>query len=160
LRFTLFSILVLSLLLPSYPAEVHTIYVVDYAFEAPDGSTDIEISIGDTIIFQWNSTDTHNVAQIENEGDDNRLESGFYSGEPISGSLNWTLPQEYTNSDITLFYICEPHYSMDSMRGKIIVGEGSSEPIEDSSTTIPTLPILSILSILGLVSHFRRHHSN
>ena len=160
MRFTLFSILVLSLLLPSYPAEVHTIYVVDYAFEAPDGSTDIEISIGDTIIFQWNSTDTHNVAQIENEGDDNRLESGFYSGEPISGALNWTLPQEYTNSDITLFYICEPHYSMDSMRGKIIVGDGSSEPIEDSSTTIPTLPILSILSILGLVSHFRRHHSN
>ena len=67
--------------------------MVDYAFEAPDGSTDIEISIGDTIIFQWNSTETHNVAQIENEGDDNRLESGFYSGEPISGSLKWTLPQ-------------------------------------------------------------------
>ena len=160
MRFTLFSILVLSLFLPSYPAEVHTIYVVDYAFEAPDGSTDIEISIGDSIIFQWNSTDTHNVAQIENEEDEGRLEGGFYSGEPISGTYNWTLPEEHTTSDITLFYICEPHYSMDSMRGKIIVGAGSSEPVDNSSTTIPTLPFLSILSILGLVSHFRRQHSN
>ncbi|OIR14798.1 MAG: hypothetical protein BEU04_02690 [Marine Group III euryarchaeote CG-Bathy1] len=152
--------LVMIFLLPSFAAEVHTIYVVDYAFETPDGSTDIEISIGDTIIFQWNSTDTHNVAQIENEEDEGRLEGGFYSGEPISGTYNWTLPEEHTTSDITLFYICEPHYSMDSMRGKIIVGAGSSEPVDNSSTTIPTLPFLSILSILGLVSHFRRQHSN
>ena len=101
MRFTLLSILFLFLFLPSYVAEVHTIYIVDYAFEAPDGSTDIQIPIGDTIIFQWNSTDTHNVAQIENEEDDSRLESGFYSGEPVSGSLNWSLPQEYTNSNIT-----------------------------------------------------------
>ena len=160
MRFTLLSILVMIFLLPSYAAEVHTIYVVDYAFETPDGSTDIEISIGDTIIFQWNSTDTHNVAQIENEEDEGRLEGGFYSGEPISGTYNWTLPEEHTTSDITLFYICEPHYSMDSMRGKIIVGAGSSEPVDNSSTTIPTLPFLSILSILSLVSHFRRQHSN
>ena len=160
MRFTLLSILFLFLFLPSYVAEVHTIYIVDYAFEAPDGSTDIQIPIGDTIIFQWNSTDTHNVAQIENEEDDSRLESGFYSGEPTSGTYNWTLPQEYTNSDITLFYLCEPHYTMDSMRGKIIVGEGSSEPTDDTSTTIPSLPLLSILSILGLVSHFRKQHSN
>ena len=117
------------LLIPSYVAEVHTIYVVDYAFESPDGSADIQIPIGDTIIFQWNSSDTHNVAQIENEEDNDRLEDGFYSGEPISGTYNWTLPQEYTNSNITLFYICEPHYTMDSMRGKIIVGEGSPEPL-------------------------------
>nr|AIE95273.1 hypothetical protein [uncultured marine group II/III euryarchaeote AD1000_61_A07] len=160
MRFTLLSMLVMIFLLPSFAAEVHTIYVVDYAFETPDGSTDIEISIGDTIIFQWNSTDTHNVAQIENEEDEGRLEGGFYSGEPISGTYNWTLPEEHTTSDITLFYICEPHYSMDSMRGKIIVGAGSSEPVDNSSTTIPTLPFLSILSILGLVSHFRRQHSN
>ena len=160
MRFTLLSILVMLLFLPSYAAEVHTIYIVDYAFEAPDGSTDIQIPIGDTIIFQWNSTDTHNVAQIENEEDESRLEGGFYSGEPISGTYNWTLPEEHTTSDITLFYICEPHYSMDSMRGKITVGAGSSEPVDNSSTTIPTLPLLSILSILGLVSHFRRQHSN
>ena len=160
LRIHIISVLLLSLLFPSVTAEVYTIYVVDYAFETPDGSTDIQVSVGDTIIFQWNSTESHNVAQIENEGDDNRLEGGFYSGDPTSGNYSWTLPPEYTNSDISLFYICEPHYTMDSMRGKIIVGGGSPEPEEEQSSTIPFLSLPSTLVLFGIISCLRRQHSN
>ena len=95
-----------------------------YAFD----NTDLSIDVGQTVCWIWNDESMeHNVAEIENEGDKERLRGGKYSGEAmISEDYRITFEE-----DLTFYYICEPHISM-NMVGKVTVGTGIMEESESN----------------------------
>jgi plastocyanin len=82
----------------------------------------LQVSVGDTVEFVWYNG-SHNIVQVS-DAEATLYESGFRSGDPVVGG-NWTLPAEYTATNGTLEYVCEPHVVMD-MRGTIIVGSGAA----------------------------------
>ena len=98
----------------------------------PFTPAELAVGVGDSIVFVWDETvDAHNVAQV---ADANAItwNNGFRSGDIVGGSGYWMLPVEATAADATLYYICEPHASMD-MRGSITVGIGD-EPADDGGS--------------------------
>ncbi len=109
-------------------AATYCVIISDYAFTPAE----LAVGVGDSIVFVWDETvDAHNVAQV---ADANAItwNNGFRSGDIVGGSGYWMLPVEATAADATLYYICEPHASMD-MRGSITVGIGD-EPADDGGS--------------------------
>ena len=106
---------------PSDPV-THEITVRNFSF-IPEV---LNIEIGDSVVFIWeDSAMGHNVEQVSDSSDTTYDSGGFRSGDPESGPAQWDLPDTFTQDNVTLFYICNPHVLSHSMRGKIIVGEGS-----------------------------------
>ena len=96
-----------------------------YAYEV----TDLSIDVGQTVCWIWEDESIpHNVAQIENEGDTDRMLGGKYSGMPMS-SVDYRVTFD---EDQTFLYICEPHATMD-MVGKVVVGTGVMVAVDDPS---------------------------
>ena len=99
---------------------------------------DLSIDVGQTVCWIWEDESmAHNVAQIENEGDTNRMLGGKYSGMAMT-----TLDYRVTfDENQTFLYICEPHATMD-MVGKVVVGTGIMEVVDetDSSTDSNSVP--------------------
>ena len=106
----------------------------------------LEVEIGDNVTFVWGNG-SHNVAQVSDSGS-NDYNSGFYSGNPQVGG-NWSLPADYTAQDGTLYYVCEPHATM-NMRGSIIVGSGSV-PLPEISMEFSEFPWLSYLLVFPII---------
>ena len=99
---------------------------------------DLSIDVGQTVCWIWEDESmAHNVAQIENEGDTNRMLGGKYSGMAMT-----TVDYRVTfDENQTFLYICEPHATMD-MVGKVVVGTGIMEEVDetDSSTDSNSVP--------------------
>ena len=99
---------------------------------------DLSIEVGQTVCWIWEDESmAHNVAQIENEGDTNRMLGGKYSGMAMT-----TVDYRVTfDENQTFLYICEPHATMD-MIGKVVVGTGIMEEVDetDSSTDSNSVP--------------------
>ena len=99
---------------------------------------DLSIDVGQTVCWIWEDESmAHNVAQIENEGDTNRMLGGKYSGMAMT-----TVDYRVTfDENLTFLYICEPHATMD-MVGKVVVGTGIMEVVDqtDSSTDSNSVP--------------------
>ena len=87
------------------------------------------------------------MAQVS-DSDSNDYNLGFYSGASQEG-CNWSLPSEFTSQDGTLYYVCEPHASM-NMRGSIIVGSGSL-PLPEISMEFSDFPWLSYILVFPLI---------
>ena len=121
---------------------------------------ELTISVGETVCWQWtDAMDSHNVAEIANEGDQVKKEGGVYSG-----AIATTVDFRHTfEEDMTFYYICEPHVSMD-MVGKVVVGNGgpASEVVEESATddeesSTPSLGILvSVIAMIAVTLFARR----
>ena len=121
---------------------------------------ELTIAVGETVCWQWtDATDSHNVAEIANEGDQEMKEGGVYSG-----AIATTVDFRHTfEEDMTFYYICEPHVSMD-MVGKVVVGNGGpeSEVVEESATddeesSTPSLGILvSAIAMIAVALFARR----
>lgn len=112
-------------------AKNHTVIVGNNFFSPKE----VQINIGDRLFFEWNEDALgHNIAQVESSSKTS-YKSGFRSGDPVNGPLIWELPDEFTQTNVTLFYICEPHV-IAGMRGKVIVGEGSPEPRKSGGFTV------------------------
>ena len=143
-----FVLLLATLLLPVASAEDHTVLVS----QSPDGMSyyfepeTLNVNIGDNVTFVW-ANGSHNVAQVASSAS-NAYTSGFRSGAPQVG-VNWTLPSEYTAQDGTLYYVCEPHVTMD-MRGTIIVGTGEVA-LPEISMEFSDFPWLSYLLVFPLI---------
>lgn len=139
---------VLVLFSGSVEAENHTVIVsqsddfTSYFFDP----VVLEVEVGDNITFVWGNG-SHNVAQVS-DSDSNDYNSGFYSGSPQVGG-NWSLPADFTAQDGTLYYVCEPHATMD-MRGSIIVGSGSL-PLPEISMEFSDFPWLSYLLVFPII---------
>jgi len=124
-----------------------------YAFDTPE----LSIDVGQTVCWIWqDETMAHNIAQIENEGDTQRMLGGTYSGMSMM-SVDYRVTFDENE---TFMYICEPHATMD-MVGKVIVGTGVNEVVEDtdsdsdSDNTVPGFTAgLSGLALAGAVIMF------
>ncbi len=144
--FTLLGLLVLFS--GSVEAENHTVIVTqsdDFTSYFFDPSV-LEVEVGDNVLFVWGNG-SHNVAQVS-DSESNNYESGFYSGNPQVGG-NWSLPSEFTAQDGTLYYVCEPHATM-NMRGSIVVGSGSL-PLPEISMEFSDFPWLSYLLVFPII---------
>ena len=149
----LYFLLILSfLLLPGFIGSettaqnptTHEIKVQDNRF-VPN---ELQIDIGDEVVFVWEGDNGHNVAQVDSRLDAT-YDEGFRSGDPVIVG-NWTLDSSFTQTNITLYYICEPHVFSNTMRGKIIVGEGSpDEPEEPDLGTLWVLIGIFVLLLFG-----------
>ena len=99
---------------------------------------DLSIDVGQTVCWIWEDESmAHNVAQIENEGDTNRMLGGKYSGMAMT-----TVDYRVTfDENQTFLYICEPLATM-VMVGKVVVGTGIMEVVDetDSSTDSNSVP--------------------
>ena len=143
------AFLLVMFLLPVASAEDHTILVS----QSPDGMSYyfepevLNIDVGDNVTFVWDNG-SHNVAQSSDSGSNVYLAGGFSSGSPQVGG-NWTLPSAYTSLDGTLYYICEPHATM-QMKGTIIVGTGVV-PVPEVLMEFGDFPWLSYLLVFPLV---------
>ena len=150
-----FALVLLLALLPAAAAETYTVTVSDFAFSPAE----LEIEVGDTVVFIWNDTaSAHNVAEV-GDADANDYNGGFRSGDPQAGGGNWSLPAEYTMIDGTLEYVCVPHAP--GMRGSIIGGSGAA-PIPEMALSFGDFPWLSYLLLLPLLGAlwcwgFRNH---
>ena len=139
---------VLVLFSGSVKAENHTVLVSqsdDFSSYFFDPVV-LEVEVGDNVTFVWGNG-SHNVAQVS-DSDSNDYNSGFYSGSPQVGG-NWSLPADFTAQDGTLYYVCEPHATMD-MRGSIIVGSGSL-PLPEISMEFSDFPWLSYLLVFPII---------
>ncbi len=139
---------VLVLFSGSVEAENHTVLVSqsdDFSSYFFDPVV-LEVEVGDNVTFVWGNG-SHNVAQVS-DSDSNDYNSGFYSGSPQVGG-NWSLPADFTAQDGTLYYVCEPHATMD-MRGSIIVGSGSL-PLPEISMEFSDFPWLSYLLVFPII---------
>ena len=105
-----------------------------YAYDVAD----LSIDVGQTVCWIWEDESMgHNVAQIEIEGDTNRMLGGKYSGMAMT-SVDYRVTFDENQ---TFLYICEPHATMD-MVGKVVVGTGIMEAVDetDSSTDSNSVP--------------------
>ena len=144
-----FALILAALLLPAVSGEDHTVLVSQSA----DGSSYyfepevLNIEVGDNVTFVW-LNGSHNVVQSSDSASNVYLAGGFSSGVPQVGG-NWSLPSDYTSQDGTLYYICEPHATM-QMKGSIIVGTGEV-PLPEISMEFGNFPWLSYLLIFPLI---------
>ena len=144
-----FALILAALLLPAVSGEDHTVLVSQSA----DGSSYyfepevLNIEVGDNVTFVW-LNGSHNVVQSSDSASNVYLAGGFSSGVPQVGG-NWSLPSEYTSQDGTLYYICEPHATM-QMKGSIIVGTGEV-PLPEISMEFGNFPWLSYLLVFPLI---------
>jgi len=144
-----FALILAALLLPAVSGEDHTVLVSQSA----DGSSYyfepevLNIEIGDNVTFVW-LNGSHNVVQSSDSASNVYLAGGFSSGVPQVGG-NWSLPSDYTSQDGTLYYICEPHATM-QMKGSIIVGTGEV-PLPEISMEFGNFPWLSYLLVFPLI---------
>ena len=108
--------------------------------------TDVSIEVGETVCWVWeNESMEHNVAETGGPNDNNRKLTGVYSG-PAATTVDFN--HTFTEN-MTFYYMCEPHVSMD-MRGTITVGTGT--PSTPASTmddkpddTVPGFGIVSVV---------------
>ncbi len=144
-----FALILAALLLPAVSGEDHTVLVSQSA----DGSSYyfepevLNIEVGDNVTFVW-LNGSHNVVQSSDSASNVYLAGGFSSGVPQVGG-NWSLPSDYTSQDGTLYYICEPHATM-QMKGSIIVGTGEV-PLPEISMEFGNFPWLSYLLVFPLI---------
>ena len=144
-----FALILAALLLPAVSGEDNTVLVSQSA----DGSSYyfepevLNIEVGDNVTFVW-LNGSHNVVQSSDSASNVYLAGGFSSGVPQVGG-NWSLPSDYTSQDGTLYYICEPHATM-QMKGSIIVGTGEV-PLPEISMEFGNFPWLSYLLVFPLI---------
>ena len=144
-----FALILAALLLPAVSGEDHTVLVSQSA----DGSSYyfepevLNIEVGDNVTFVW-LNGSHNVVQSSDSASNVYLAGGFSSGVPQVGG-NWSLPSDYTSQDGTLYYLCEPHATM-QMKGSIIVGTGEV-PLPEISMEFGNFPWLSYLLVFPLI---------
>ena len=144
-----FALILAAFLLPAVSGEDHTVLVSQSA----DGSSYyfepevLNIEVGDNVTFVW-LNGSHNVVQSSDSASNVYLAGGFSSGVPQVGG-NCSLPSDYTSQDGTLYYICEPHATM-QMKGSIIVGTGEV-PLPEISMEFGNFPWLSYLLVFPLI---------
>ena len=122
------------------------------------------IAVGDTVCWKWtNESMEHNVKEVTGMKSTTYVQDGVYSGMPAK-----TVDFHYTfTEDTTFYYACEPHITVE-MFGKIIVGDGGSEPAvvdedkdeKEDKNTPGFLGLTAILATLGAVLFARKRQDN
>ena len=112
----------------------------------------VSIEVDQTVCWSWSNAEMeHNVKEVEEYKSTTLVEGGI-----TSGASNVTVDFHYTFTDNTTFnYACEPHISLD-MFGKVIVGDGGIEPMDEtdnrkSKSTPGFLGATMLLATLGAV---------
>ena len=118
---------------------------------------EVRINVGDTVCWKWTDSDMpHNVAELADIRDNERLAGGGYSG-PAAGTVDFS----YTfTEDTTFYYACEPHVTM-GMKGEIIVGTGVdaskvSNDDKESESTPGFAAIATIVALAGAATFLSR----
>ena len=117
----------------------------------------VTINVGETVCWKWtDSAMPHNVAELADISDNERLAGGVYSG-PAAGTVDFS----YTfTEDTTFYYACEPHVTM-GMKGEIIVGTGVdaskvSNDDKESESTPGFAAIATIVALAGAAAFLSR----
>ena len=119
----------------------------------------VTINVGETVCWKWTDSDMpHNVAELADISDNERLAGGVYSG-PAAGTVDFS----YTfTEDTTFYYACEPHVTM-GMKGEIIVGTGVdaskvSDDDKESESTPGFAAIATIIALAGAAALLSRRN--
>ena len=119
----------------------------------------VTINVGETVCWKWtDSAMPHNVAELADISDNERLAVGVYSG-PAAGTVDFS----YTfTEDTTFYYACEPHVTM-GMKGEIIVGTGVdaskvSNDDKESESTPGFAAIATIVALAGAAAFLSRRN--
>jgi len=149
----LFTVIILGSL--SSSAEEHTVYVGTDDNPYIFSSSNLRIAPGDTVLFIWTPGQPHNIAQVSDSTSLAYVVGGdiifpFRSGDPMD-SYTWLLSSNYTQEESTLYYICEPHISL-QMRGQITI-ESRPEMVMDFGD-FPWLSYLLVFPLLGVLWTF------
>ena len=119
----------------------------------------VTINVGETVCWKWtDSAMPHNVAELADISDNERLAGGVYSG-PAAGTVDFS----YTfTEDTTFYYACEPHVTM-GMKGEIIVGTGVdaskvSDDDKESESTPGFAAIATIVALAGAAAFLSRRN--
>ena len=119
----------------------------------------VTINVGETVCWKWtDSAMPHNVAELAEISDNERLAGGVYSG-PAAGTVDFS----YTfTEDTTFYYACEPHVTM-GMKGEIIVGTGVdaskvSDDDKESESTPGFAAIATIVALAGAAAFLSRRN--
>ena len=119
----------------------------------------VTINVGETVCWKWtDSAMPHNVAELADISDNERLAGGVYSG-PAAGTVDFS----YTfTEDTTFYYACEPHVTM-GMKGEIIVGTGVdaskvSNDDKESESTPGFSAIATIVALAGAAGFLSRRN--
>tara|TARA_Y100000589_G_scaffold321917_1_gene354025 strand:+ start:527 stop:1468 length:942 start_codon:yes stop_codon:yes gene_type:complete len=119
----------------------------------------VTINVGETVCWKWtDSAMPHNVAELADISDNERLAGGVYSG-PAAGTVDFS----YTfTEDTTFYYACEPHVTM-GMKGEIIVGTGVdaskvSNDDKESESTPGFAAIATIVALAGAAAFLSRRN--
>ena len=119
----------------------------------------VTINVGETVCWKWtDSAMPHNVAELADISDNERLAGGVYSG-PAAGTVDFS----YTfTEDTTFYYACEPHVTM-GMKGEIIVGTGVdaskvSNDGKESESTPGFAAIATIVALAGAAAFLSRRN--
>ena len=119
----------------------------------------VTINVGETVCWKWtDSAMPHNVAELADISDNERLAGGVYSG-PAAGTVDFS----YTfTEDTTFYYACEPHVTM-GMKGEIIVGTGVdaskvSNDDKESESTPGFSAIATIVALAGAAAFLSRRN--
>ena len=116
--------------------------------------TVVNIAVGETVCWFWeDSSMPHNVKQVDGFKSTTYVENGITSGEAASDvAFHHTFTE-----DTTFYYACQPHIAMD-MFGEIVVGDGGSEPVAESSDETEDTPgfmvagtIIAVIGALALM---------
>jgi len=167
-----------TVVLADVPASNGVIHVIDKVLmppvdvEVPDNSSDVvcDVTIGlsptgyafspsvvaievdQTVCWSWSNAEMeHNIKEVDEDKSSKFVENGITSGIPEN-----TVEFHYTfTENTTFYYACEPHISLD-MFGKVIVGDGGIEPVDDSSvrdgnSTPGFLGATMLLATLGAI---------
>jgi uncharacterized surface protein with fasciclin (FAS1) repeats len=112
----------------------------------------VAIEVGQTVCWSWSDAEMgHNIKEVDEYKSSKFVENGI-----TSGVSNITVEFHHTFTDNTTFnYACEPHISLD-MFGKVIVGDGGIEPMDEtdnrkSKSTPGFLGATMLLATLGAV---------
>ena len=109
----------------------------------------VTINVGETVCWKWTDSDMpHNVAELADISDNERLAGGVYSG-PAAGTVDFS----YTfTEDTTFYYACEPHVTM-GMKGEIIVGTGvDASKVSDDDKESESTPGFAAIATLGALA--------
>ena len=119
----------------------------------------VTINVGETVCWKWtDSAMPHNVAELADISDNERLAGGVYSG-PAAGTVDFS----YTfTEDTTFYYACEPHVTM-GMKGEIIVGTGVdaskvSNDDKESESTPGFAAMATIVALAGAAAFLSRRN--
>ena len=119
----------------------------------------VTINVGETVCWKWtDSAMPHNVAELADISDNERLAGGVYSG-PAAGTVDFS----YTfTEDTTFYYACEPHITM-GMKGEIIVGTGVdaskvSNDDKESESTPGFAAMATIVALAGAAAFLSRRN--